>query len=95
MVSQMHGFQAFCIPIKELLRHVLVIYLVDNYIEFVALSQYTHFKLASPSSIFSDDSNILVDVHIVLNKELALLLVGLQVIDNLLAQRKVLVLEAI
>jgi len=86
MVSEMHSFQTFSVPTKEFLRHVLVIYLVDNYIEFVALSQYTHFKLASPCSIFPDDSNVLFDAHIVLNKKLALLFVGLQVFDNLLAQ---------
>ena len=51
MVAQVHNLETFSLPIVKLLRHVVVVDLVENDVEFVDLSQDRHFELPAPGSI--------------------------------------------
>ena len=94
VVAQVHNLETFSLPIVELLRHVVVVDLVENDVEFVDLSQDRHFELPAPGSIPRHQPDVLVNAHIILHVELVLFLVGPQVIADLPAQLDVLILVA-
>ena len=68
VVSKMQSFEALGLPIVKLLRHVLVVDLVHNDIELMDFCEDAHFQLATPSAIFRDDSDVIVDIHVVFDE---------------------------
>ena len=94
MVSQMQCFEAFCLPGEELLRHVFKVGLVHDHIELVELSKNRHFQLPSPSTIFCDKFDILVNRSVVFNEELIVLFILCELFDNTLSESCVLELFA-
>ena len=90
----MHNLETFSLPIVELLRHVIVVDLMENDVEFVHLGQDRHFELPAPGSIPRHQPDVLVNAHIILHVELVLFLVGPQVIADLPAQLDMLILIA-
>ena len=94
VVAQVHNLETFSLPIVKLLRHVVVVDLVQNDVEFVDLSQNRHFELTAPGSIPRHQPNVLVNIHIILHIELILFFVGPEVITDLPAQLDVLILVA-
>ena len=94
VVAQVHNLETFSLPIVELLRHVIVVDLVKNDVEFVDLSQDRHFELTAPGSIPRHQPDVLVDAHVILHVKLILIFVGPQVIADLPTQLDVLILVA-
>ena len=82
MVSQMQCFEAFCFPREELLRHVFEVGLVHDHIELVQLGKDRHLQLPSPSTILTDQFDILIDRSVIFNEELVVLFILCKLFDN-------------
>ena len=83
VVGQVHSLKVFGVPRVELLRHILVVNLVKNDVEFVEFGQDTHLKLASPDALPADMLDIVVNVHVSIDVEPVLVFVLGQVICHL------------